>query len=237
MFNLTRTAFSVAALAGLSLAIAPVAEAAFIIEAGAGGKANANFSADNATVNSTLAGAGTYNAPGLTAGVPSVFSGEPYTYTYTPSVDGDNTTFVAGEALNGFAGLTASGLTAGGAGLYNVYHARPQSENNGDQPTVLSISVNGSEAAMVSVDFNTTPSLATGENIGFWELIGQVQLNAATDVVTVDIVSSFVPSPFQANPNFVGVRTGAVLFDAVPEPASLTLVALGAGLLAARRRR
>ena len=88
--------FCIGALASIGvLTICTTAKAAVVIEPN--GKLMAtNYSAGTATTNSTTAGSGTLLAPGLTFGAASVFGGEPYTYTYTPSTDADNTVFSPG---------------------------------------------------------------------------------------------------------------------------------------------
>jgi hypothetical protein len=221
------------AVAGAGVVGVSTAQAAFVIEPN--GKASTNFSAENATGNSTAAGSGSLAAPGLTDGAASVFGGEPYTYTYTPASDGDNTNFNSGGTLNSFAGLEASGLEAGGAGLYNVYRTYPQSGNNTDQPTTYDVDVldDGTIEATDSYDQNTA-SLNTGLGIGLWELIGTVEITDPSSPVTVNISTDVA---FGGSPGFVGARTAGVMFEPVPEPTSAMLLAAGSGLMLVSRRR
>ena len=194
-----------------TLALASSANAAFIIEPN--GLASANYSAANATGNSTTAGSGTLMALGLTPGAASVFGGEPYTYTYTPGVDGDNTVFSGGEILNSAAGLSASGIPAGSAGIYNVYLTYPQSANQGGQPAIYDIDVNGDMTPDVSSSYDQNiASLATGLGIGLWEQVGQITVTDVNQPMTLTISPS-------TTPNFVGIRTAGVMFEPVPEPA------------------
>jgi hypothetical protein len=211
-----------AATAATALVTA-TAQAAFIIEPN--GTASANFVAGTTTSNSTAAS----NAPGTT-GVQSVFGGEPYVYTYTPAVDGDNV-FTGATTLNSFAGLESTGLTAGAAGFYDVYHVYPEATNSSGQPTLFDLAVNGVTQDLDSFDQTTAPSLVTGENIGLWRYVGQVAANSATDIITVTITTE--------TSGFVGARSAALLFDyagPIPEPASIALLAAGGAVAMLRRR-
>jgi len=212
------------------------ADAAFIIEPN--GKASGNFSADNTTVDGVTAGDAILGAPGLTPGVASVFSGEPYTYTYTPAVDGDNTEFAPGATLNGFTNppLQSSGLEAGGAATYNVFFTHAQSQNQTDQPTDYEVDVgdDGTIDVSRSVDQNVV-NLDTGQGIGFWERIGQVEITDPSQPVTVNVDTQ--EPAFDGSPGFVGARTAGVMFEPVPEPASVALLAAGGGLALLPRRR
>ncbi len=207
---------------------ATTANAAFIVEPN--GKASANFAAANTASNSTTAGSATLAAPGLTAGVASVFGGEDYTYTYTPAVDGDNTVFSTGAVLNTAAGLNASGLTAGGAGVYNVYLTYPQSSNQNGMPAIYNVDVDGDGIVDLTSSYDqNVADLNTGLGIGLWELVGQITVTDPSQAITLTITTG-------TTPGWVGVRTAGVMFEpAVPEPASLALLGLG-GLAMLRRR-
>lgn len=211
------------------MVVATAAQAAFIIEPN--GKASANYSAANGTSNSTTAGSGTLLAPGLTFGAASVFGGEDYTYTYTPGADIDNTVFGNGQPLNSNAGLSASGLTGGGAGLYNVYLTYPQSANQNGMPAIYNIDVDGDAITDVTNSYDQNiASLVTGLGIGLWELVGQISVTDVNQVITLTITTG-------TPPGFVGVRTAGVLFEAVPEPATLGLMGLGGLAMLSRKRR
>lgn len=207
-------------------------KAAFIIEPN--GKASASYVAGTATTNSTLAGAGTLLAPGLTFNAPSVYGGEPYTYTYIPGTNGNNTTFSSATVLNSPAGIYASGLLAGVPGVYKVYHVFPQTTNASGQPTLYQLLLNGGTAGVTmlksSQDQNVS-NASTGVGTGLWELIGQVTVQNATDtlILTVNTTSTA----------FVGARTAGVLIDYVapiPEPGTAALLGLGGLALLYRRR-
>jgi len=215
-----------AALGAVGLwASGTTAEAAFIVEPN--GKASANFNNGTAASESPTAGSGTLSAPGLTEGAASVFGGTPYTYTYTPGTDGDNTVFANGQPLNSAAGLSSTGLAGGVTGTYNIYHVFPQSSNTSGQPTIYEIDVNGDVVATDSQDQNVA-DLATGTGIGLWRLIGQATVDELTDTITVTITTE--------TPGFVGARTAGVLFEPVPEPTTAAMLGLG-GLAALVRRR
>ena len=214
----------------LTLVAATTVDASFIIEPN--GLASSNYSAANATSNSTTAGSGTLSAPGLTPGAASVFGGEPYTYTYTPGADGDNVAFSAGDSLNGFAGFTASGVPAGGAGDYNVYLTYPESTNQSGMPAIYEIDVDGDGTpdVMSSYDQNVA-DVGTGRGIGLWELVGTITVTDVNQPITLTIDAS-------TTPGFVGVRTAGVLFDAVvPEPTSAAMVGSLIACLGLLRRR
>ncbi len=220
------------AIAGLGCAavmvVATAAQGAFIIEPN--GKAVANYSAGTTTSNSTTAGSGTLLAPGLTFGAASVFGGEPYTFTYTPAADIDNTAFTAGTVLNSNAGLNASGITGGAAGVYNVYLTYPQSANNSGQPTLYDVDVDGIAGSELSGsrDQNIL-DVPNGLGVGLWEILGQITVTDVNQAITFTIDTTTA--------GFVGARTAGVMFEPVPEPATLGLMGLGGLAMFSRKRR
>lgn len=217
------------------LASLPV-QAAFIIQPN--GLAASNYSAGTTATNSTLAGDTLLQAPGLTPGVASLFGGEPYTYTYTPGTDGNNiTTWTSGTVLNGAGGLNASGLLAGSAGFYNIYHVFPQTTNANGQPTLYQIFRNGGTTGVTTLiasqnqNVNDTNASTSGVGIGLWERIGQVAITDPSQTITVTVDAT-------TSGTFVGARTAGVLFDyagPIPEPSSIAMLGLG-GLAFAMRR-
>ncbi len=204
------------------------AHAAFVVEIDTDGaddgvltfSPNFGFGGDTTTASQSAASA----AVGLTGG-DSIFGGdgdaEPdtYLYTYDLDVDGDNLALTAGTALNDD-GDTASGLTAGGSGPYNVYATWPFTENvSGGNTTFVLTDDMANELLNVSLDQN-----GLGDE---WVLLGSVNLDAAR---------TYTLSQEAGSNSFVSMRSAAVMFDAVPEPASVALLGLG-GLVALARRR
>ena len=111
-------------------AIAASASAAFIVEPGTGGLAQANYSY---TGDGTAASvSGTPTAALGTIATDSIYGGngatfDQYTSTYTPGTDADNFTPAAGTDLGN--GDLATGVTGGDSALYNVYFTAPSSTN------------------------------------------------------------------------------------------------------------
>jgi hypothetical protein len=207
-------------------------EAAFIVEPN--GKASDHFTATPATNgNSTLAGAGTLAALGLTPDAASVFGGTEYRFDYTPGTDGDNTTFAPGERRNQFATFIASGLLANFNGRYRVFRVHPETQNVSGGLTTYEILINDVPTGVSqSIDQNLIDiptGLATGANIGLWELIGEVTVADPTDTITVVQTAT--------NGGFVSMRSGGIMFESIPEPATGVMLALAAvGAVIARRR-
>ncbi len=225
-------------------------QAAFIIEAsdatGTGRLGEGNFAytgAGGTAASYSNASAG--NLPATTDPVPTFFTlrhayggngtADEYTFTYTPSVDGDNYTFAAGTLYNSLGAnpdLVSSGLAGGTAGVYNVYQIHPANPSVTGGPTLYQIFVNGGLKASQSVD-QTLVNLATGQGVGRWELIGSVAVPNATDVVTVTMTPTLDPDAF------VSMRASGIMFEYVspiPEPHAALLLGLGGLALLQRRR-
>jgi hypothetical protein len=160
----------------------------------------------------------------------SIFGGnsataDQYIFSYTPGTDADNATFTAGDALGN--GSLATGNTGGTTGLYNVYACWPNTSNisdNGATPTAYVATGDlGSASAGLIQDEDANGALVGG----VWAFIGQVQLTAG---------NTYTVSQTAPNSSFTSMRAAGVMWEAVvPEPASLSLLALGALPLLRRR--
>lgn len=166
------------------------------------------------------------SAVGLTGG-DSIYGGngasspDTYVFSYTPGTDGDNLSLGAGTPLNND-GNFASGKTAGGSGLYDIYATWPTSTNVSGGPTTFSLTDGVNSLFSVSIDQN-----GIGNE---WIWLGSANLNAAT---TYQLVQ-------QAESNtFVSMRSSGALFDAaaVPEPSFCGLLGVAGFGLAWRRKR
>jgi hypothetical protein len=226
----------------LALATAQMASAAFIIEVDTDGLDDGilafspNFSFGGDTTTASQSGAST--AVGLTGG-DSIFGGngmnssDTYVFSYEPGVDGDNEAFAAGTPLNND-GDVASGLAAGGTGLYNVYVTWPITDNisAGSEPTNFRLTDGTSDLFTSSYDPNGGDGANTGVSTGNeWIFVGSAVLDAGTEYQLIQTSS--------AN-GFVSMRSSGAMFDLqVPEPSTIVLGCLafcgGAALI--RRRR
>ncbi|MEM1011449.1 MAG: PEP-CTERM sorting domain-containing protein [Planctomycetota bacterium] len=206
---------------------APSVEAAFMVEARSGGKASANYAFTGAGGDAASeSSAGVGFAPGVTPGLGSIFGGnatngdpDQYTFSYTPALDADNTTYGVGQVLNSFWNpdgldedepLTATGLTGGVAGLYNVYVVWPQTGNVDTTPTTFVASGDEGDATYVVDDQNFSGTTDTGSGIGLWEIIGQVAITDPLATYTVTQTSG-------DNPGFVSMRGYGVFWEFVED--------------------
>jgi hypothetical protein len=159
-----------------------------------------------------------------TNGADSIYGGngvdlpDTYVYTYTPGTDADNLSIPVGTDLG--AGNVASGLVGGGLGTYRVYATWPYTSNISGGLTTFTISTAGATDVTVDIDQNFQGNE--------WILLG--------DIVFSDMGSSIVVTQEAGANTFVSMRAYGVLFEAIPEPATLALLGLG-GLLLSRRRR
>lgn len=195
--------------------LAAGAQAAFLLEIDTDGADDGvltyhpNFSFGGDTTSASQSSPA--SAPGMTGG-DSIFGGngsaEPdtYVYTYTPSVDTDN---------------YPTALTGGSVGLYRVYATFPYSTNihadSGDTRYTISVPTTD-----VVVEINQN---GKGNE---WVLLGDIFVSDPTAPIIV------TQQPTGAN-MYVSMRGAGMMFEMVPEPATMLL--LGAGALLLRRRR
>jgi hypothetical protein len=236
------------------IGVANISHAAFIIEAsdasGRLGEGNFAYTGSVGVPSYSTASAGqlpatTDTKPDLTP-APTFFTlrhayggngtADEYTFSYTPSVDGDNTSFAAGTLYNSLGAapdLVSTGLSGGTAGIYNVYRIHPGAPGVSGGLTTYQVFVNGLELAGLgqSIDQNAA-NLTNGLNIGRWELIGSVPIANATDTVTVTMTPD--------SSTFVSMRASGIMFEyveAIPEPSAALLGLAGLVLLYRRRVR
>ncbi len=180
------------------------AQAAFIVEPGAGGKAQ--------TTNFTGAGSGSIGnvAIGITVG--SIWSGtgaggstQDFLFSYTLGTDEGNTTISAGTDLGN--GDLATGLVGGETGLYNVYVTWPNSTNVAKSgPGLCEITVTNDGADVVgSHDQNTGQSGSPGGS--------RAWLRVAQDVVlTWD--NQYTVNEHATSWEWVAMRSNGVMWEA-----------------------
>lgn len=210
-------------VAAVCAALTSAANAAFLFEIDTDGAdddvltLNPNFSFGGDT---TTASQSSASSAFGTNGADSIFGGDgnvdpdTYVYTYDPSVEGDNLVVPAGTDLGD--GVLASGLAAGGAGVYNVFATWPLSSNINPAGANFDVSTAGDAFTVSDLDQNGQGNA--------WILLGQINYTSGPITVTQT-----------ANVNsFVSMRAYGLLFEPIPEPTTLSLLGL-AGLLIRRR--
>jgi hypothetical protein len=161
----------------------------------------------------------------------SIFGGnspttDQYIFSYTPGTDADNATFTAAQALGN--GNLATGYTGGTTGLYNVYACWPTSSNISDLGATPTSYVATGDLGSVTTGLNQDEDVNGALVGGVWAFVGQVQLTAG---------NTYTVSQTAPNSSFTSMRAAGVMWEAVvPEPASLSILALGAMAMVRRRR-
>ncbi|MEZ6101359.1 MAG: PEP-CTERM sorting domain-containing protein [Pirellulaceae bacterium] len=220
--------------------MATAAQAAFIVNVDADGlddgpvayDAHFTFGGDTTTASSSVATTALYAGAG-----DSIFGGDgaalpdTYIYTYTPSVEGDNTAIPSGTHLG--EGNIATGLPNGAKGLYNVYAAWPQTANVSGGLTQFTLQTLGSPDVVTQLDQNNRTQFNddAGAPHDPWVYLGTVDYKLGAIVV--------IQEPSSAN-TFVSMRGAAVLYEKAPVPEPATGGLLVSALLALgtlRRRR
>lgn len=207
---------------GVVLVFASTAPAAFMFEIDTDGlddgvlTYNPNFSFGGDTTSASQSAKS--NAP-FTTGGDSIFGGngsafDTYVYSYAPDAEPDNVFPAYGESLG--EGSTATGVVGGGAGVYAIYATWPYTSNVTGGLTNYEVVTNG---------FSATYSIDQNNHGHAWIPIGTVTYTDGPITITQNSTTA----------TYTSMRAYGLLFEAIPEPASLALLALG-GLVLVRRR-
>lgn len=205
------------------MATAASVEAAFIVELHPDGLAYTNFTGTprysvyakaSKAVGCTDYGSGF----GSTSDPPDI-----YQFSYTPGIDLDNVLLPSGTDLGN--GNLATGLSGGNSGLYNVYITWPASTNVDPSGCDIAVIHDGLDVVLEDVDMNTGGTGTPGGNDAWLLIAGNIHLTAG---------NTYTVSQTANSDAYVSLRGHGVMWEAVPEPCTLSLLGLGVILL--RRR-
>jgi hypothetical protein len=214
--------FQVVVLLVVIALITASVQAAFIVEPHTSGKAFANFAGTprySVTFGTAIGLTATMSAYGSTAAE----TDDTYVFTYTLGTDADNTVYAAGENLGN---NLASGLVGGGSSKYNVYATWPASASPG---LMANMTVTNDGAAVLSTWNQATGQSGSPGGTNAWLLIaGNVDLTAGNSYTVTQVANGSA---------WTSMRSAGIMWEAVPEPATMALLGFGGLLLRSRRRR